>query len=108
MLRAQKVYRFAVTASLLVPFGTGRGIVTITNYLKFMKKTKRGFALMSKVRLSRVGQMGGRKSPTKFKKGEKRTMIAAEKGGAARAKDPFVKSGKMGILGAKARWGKKS
>lgn len=70
------------------------------------KKSRRGFAAMSEERVSEIGQKGGRASPTKFEAGDPRTIRAAHKGGQARAQDRDVKSGKLGRMGAAARWHK--
>lgn len=67
-------------------------------------KSKRGFAAMPSSKVSEIGQKGGQASPTKFKAGDARTIRAAQKGGQARAEDSDVKSGKLGKMGAKARW----
>ncbi len=65
---------------------------------------KRGFAAMSKNEVQNIASKGGNASPTKFQKGDKRTMKAAQKGGEARAQDKDVKSGELGRKGAQARW----
>lgn len=67
-------------------------------------KNKRGFAAMSKSKVSEIGQKGGQASPTKFRSGDERTVRAAQKGGLARAEDQDIKSGKLGKMGAEARW----
>lgn len=54
---------------------------------------------------SEEARKAGKKSPTKFKEGDERTIEAAQKGGEARADDEDVRSGKLGKMGAEARWG---
>ena len=68
------------------------------------RKSKRGFAAMSKQKVAEIGQKGGQASPTKFKSGDERTMQAGQKGGEARAHDRDVRSGELGRKGADARW----
>ena len=69
-------------------------------------KSQRGFAKMPKSKVAEIGQKGGQASPTKFKKGDERTIMAAQKGGQARAEDRDVRSGQLGKMGAEARWRK--
>jgi general stress protein YciG len=45
------------------------------------KSAPRGFAAMSAQEADRIRSLGGKKSPMKFKKGDKRTIDAGRKGG---------------------------
>lgn len=45
------------------------------------KTNPRGFAAMSEEEADRIRSLGGKKSPMKFKKGDKRTIEAGRKGG---------------------------
>ncbi len=73
---------------------------------KSIQKSRRGFASMPEDKVSAIGQKGGRASPTKFEAGDPRTIRAAHKGGEARAQAEDVKSGRLGKMGAHARWHK--
>jgi general stress protein YciG len=46
-----------------------------------VKSNPRGFAAMSEQEADRIRSLGGKKSPMKFKKGDKRTIEAGRKGG---------------------------
>jgi general stress protein YciG len=45
------------------------------------KPSPRGFAAMSAEEADRIRSLGGKKSPMKFKRGDKRTIDAGRKGG---------------------------
>ena len=45
------------------------------------KPSPRGFAAMSAEQADRIRSLGGKKSPMKFKRGDKRTIAAGRKGG---------------------------
>lgn len=69
----------------------------------------RGFAKMKAQgrgeEVRRIARVGGESSPTKFRPGDPRAREAGRKGGQTRANDPEIKSGRLGRLGAHARWG---
>lgn len=70
-----------------------------------MAKSQRGFAKMPRSRVQEIARSGGNNSPTKFKPGDPRAVSAGRKGGQARAKSADVTSGRLGRMGATARWG---
>ncbi|HEX5448386.1 MAG TPA: hypothetical protein VFW90_04305 [Candidatus Saccharimonadales bacterium] len=45
------------------------------------RSSPRGFAAMNSEEADRIRSLGGKKSPMKFKKGDKRTIEAGRKGG---------------------------
>ena len=66
--------------------------------------TSRGFAKMPRAKVREIARQGGKNSPTKFQTGDPRASMAGQKGGQARARARDIRSGKLGRMGAQARW----
>ena len=74
-----------------------------------MAKSDRGFASMNPQKQREIAAKGGREAHAQGKAHEfshEEAVIAGRKGGEARAQDHDVRSGKLGRMGAAARWKK--